>query len=279
MLKRRPLLFFFPLAFALSWYPWILALVQRSGPSGPNPLGVLVAALLVTGLAFGKTGLKDLFARLFRWRVGVQWYALVLLLPPVFCITAAGINILAGAPMPSPEKFRAWPGMIDRFIFIFLFIGLGEEPGWRGFALEQLQKNRTPLAASAILACVWAFWHLPLMGTEFTLPVIPAFLLSVFAATFILTWMYNRTRGSILLPMILHSTVNTVGAGFLFPMFTGADSLRLWYIYSALCVVFAAALIASGKLSHNPRMSLQPSSDLNSGSPVAGTEARSAAAF
>lgn len=248
MLKRRPVLFFFPLAFILSWYPWVIALARGSGNGGPNPLGVLVAALIVTGASQGKAGMKDLFSRLFRWRVGLQWYGLVLLLPVFFCSVAAGINILLGAASPALEKLRNWPEMIDRFIFIFLFIGLGEEPGWRGFALPGLQKSRSPLAASAILAPVWALWHLPLMGTEFSLPVIPAFLVSVAAATFIQTWIYNRTRGSILLQMIFHSTVNTVGAGFLFPMFTGADIIRLWYIYTALWAAFAVVLIASGKL-------------------------------
>lgn len=248
MLKRHTLLLFFPLAFLLSWYPWVISLVRGSGNGGPNPLGVFVAAIIVTGLTMGKSGVKDLFARLVRWRVGIQWYAFVLLLPAALCLLATGINILLGAAVPSPEKFRAWPEMIDRFIFIFLFIGLGEEPGWRGFALVQLQKNRSPFVASSLLACVWAFWHLPLMGTEFTPAIIPAFLLSLFAATYIQTWMYNRTRGSILLQMMFHSAVNTVGAGFLFPMFTGADTLRLWYIYALLWVALAAVLIVSGKL-------------------------------
>ena len=249
MLKRRPLLVFFPLAFLLSWYPWAISLARGSGNGGPNPLGVFAAAIIVTGLAFGKAGMKEYFARVFRWRAGIQWYAFVLLLPAAFCFLAAGINILMGAAAPSADKFSAWPGMIDRFIFIFLFIGLGEEPGWRGFALEQLQKNRSPFVASSLLACVWAFWHLPLMGTEFTRAIIPAFLLSLFAATYIQTWMYNQTRGSILLQMMFHSAVNTVGAGFLYPMFTGADVLRLWYIQAVLWVALAAVLVASGKLS------------------------------
>jgi hypothetical protein len=158
------------------------------------------------------------------------------------------VNFLFGADLPPADAFKAWPGLVDRFIFIFLFIGLGEEPGWRGFALEHLQRTRSPMASSVILGCIWALWHLPLMGSEFAPAVIPAFLLGLFAATFIQTWMYNRTRGSILMQMIFHSAVNTVGAGFVFPMFKGTDVVRLWYVYAGLWVLLAAFLIATGKL-------------------------------
>jgi len=248
MIKRHPLWFFFPLAFLLSWYPWVIALARGLGHSGPNPLGVFAAALIVTAFSQGWSGVKDLLFRLVRWRVGIRWYAFVLLAPAAICVTAAGVNLLFGAPAPSTEAFKGWPELLDRFIFIFLFIGLGEEPGWRGYALEQLQRARSPLMSSLILACIWALWHLPLMGSEFSPAIIPAFLLSLFGATFIQTWMYNRTRGSILMQMIFHSTVNTVGAGFVFPMFKGADVIRLWYVYAVLWALLAAILIATGKL-------------------------------
>ena len=85
----------------------------------------------------------------------------MLVAPAVICAAAAGMNLLFGAPVPSTEAFKAWPEIVDRFVFIFLFIGLGEEPGWRGFALEQLQRTRSPLRSSLILAPIWALWHLP----------------------------------------------------------------------------------------------------------------------
>lgn len=248
MVKRHPVLVFIPLAFVLSWYPWVLSLIRHSGNGGPNPLGVLLAALIVTGLTYGRAGLKDLLSRIFRVRVGLQWYALVLLLPLVFCLLASGANVLLGAKMSAAGSLQRWPELVDRFIFIFLFIGLGEEPGWRGFLLEQLQKKRSPVVASAILSVVWAFWHLPLMGTEFTLPVIPAFLLSVVAATFIQTWIYNSARQSVFLQMVFHSAVNTIGAGFFFPMFQGNDKIQLWYIYAVLWLALGAYLVFTGRV-------------------------------
>jgi uncharacterized protein len=128
----------------------------------------------------------------------------------------------------SIEKTRELP---ERFLFILLFIGLGEEPGWRGFALPQLQVKYSPIIASLILAPLWALWHLPLIGNEFSWPIVAPFVLSGFGATFMLTWVFNGTKGSVLLPMFLHATVNTVGAGLMFPLFSGATLILLWWIY------------------------------------------------
>jgi len=133
------------------------------------------------------------------------------------------------------------------FLFIFLFIGLGEEPGWRGFALPQLQTKYSPLIASLILASVWALWHLPLVGNEFPRPIVPAFLLSLFGATFMLMWFFNRTNGGVFLPMLFHATVNTVSAGLIFPLFSGAALIVLWYIYGViwLCLGLATLLFSA----------------------------------
>ena len=121
---------------------------------------------------------------------------------------------------PSFPTAAAWRELPDRFLFIFLFIGLGEEPGWRGFALPRLQQQHTPLIASLILAPVWALWHLPLMGNEFPAAVIPAFLISLLGGTLIQTWLFNRTKSSVFAQMLFHATVNTVGAG------TGVPALQ-----------------------------------------------------
>jgi len=162
----------------------------------------------------------------------------------------AGITLCFASPAStlSIEKLREVP---ERFLFIFLFIGLGEEPGWRGFALPQLQTRYSPLIASLILGSVWALWHLPLVGNEFPSPIVPAFLLSLFGATFMLTWLFNRTNDSVFLPMLFHATVNTIGAGLIFPLFSGAALTILWYIYGViwLCAGLAMLLVSGNKRS------------------------------
>ncbi|MCI0617274.1 CPBP family intramembrane metalloprotease [bacterium] len=243
MTTMKRLVFFFALAFPLSWYPWIIALLKGT-TSGPNPLGPLVAALIVIAITEGRTGIKDFLKRLVRWRVGVRWYAVVFLLPVFCCLVAAGIALATGAQLQSATKDSNAPSdLLPKFVFILLFIGLGEEPGWRGYALEKLQKLYSPFKSSLILAPIWALWHLPLMGSEFATPIIPAFLLSVVGATIALTVVYNGAQRSILLPMLLHATVNTIGSGFVFQMFRPQDLTSLWYIYAV--VWFATSMAAT----------------------------------
>jgi CAAX protease family protein len=243
MTTAKRLVLFFALAFPLSWYGWIIALVKGT-TSGPNPLGPLVAALIVTALTEGRMGIKDFLKRLVRWRVGLRWYAVVFLLPVLCCFVSAGIALATGAKLQSlPKDLSFLEELVSKFIFIFLFIGLGEEPGWRGYAIEKLQKLYSPLRSSLILAPIWALWHLPLMGLEFSPPIIPAFLLSVFGATIVLTLVYNGTRGSVLLCMLMHSTVNTIGSSFVFTMFRPEDLTMLWYIYAVIW--FAASMAAA----------------------------------
>src|SRR5947209_3195987 len=127
---RNDLASFFVLAFLFSWYPWIIALV-RGTASGPNPLGPLIAALIVTGLTDGRSGMRSLLGRMVRARIGFSSYAIIFSLPILLCGAAMAIMACFGQPiaLPTAPAARELP---ERFIFILLFIGLGEEPGWRG---------------------------------------------------------------------------------------------------------------------------------------------------
>ncbi|MBZ5589728.1 MAG: CPBP family intramembrane metalloprotease [Acidobacteriia bacterium] len=247
MIKRHPLLVFFVLAFLLSWYPWLIALARHT-TTGPNPLGPMAAALIVAGIVGRGAGVKELLGRLVRARVGWSWYAVALLLPVVVCGTAAAIAVLLGAPRPDLTHLPTWREVVNRFVFILLFIGLGEETGWRGFALPQLQRHHSPMVASLILAPIWALWHLPLMGTEFAPPIIPAFLIAIVPATVLATWIFNHTRGSVLLQMLFHTTVNTVTAGAVFPLFAQGGSTALWYAYAGVWVLVTVVVVRAGGL-------------------------------
>ena len=231
-IKQHRLAAFFVLAFLLSWYPWVLALL-RGQTSGPNPLGPLLAAIIMTAIVYGRSGLREFFSRLVRWRVGAKWYAVAIIMPILLCLVAVAIASFFGPHLQvsvlSTEKLRELP---ERFLFILLFIGLGEEPGWRGFALPELQTKHSPLIASLVLAPIWAIWHLPLIGNEFPWPIVAPFILSVFGATFVLTWIFNGTKESVFLPMLTHATVNSIGAGLLFSLFSGPTLIVLWWIYS-----------------------------------------------
>ena len=232
------LFLFLILAFALSWYPWILALLRHS-TSGPNPLGLLVATLIVLGLTTGWSGPRDLALAVIRVRVPLSRWLAALLIPLVVvavalgCAAAFGINIKVQPP--------PWSDLLDRFVFTLLFVALGEEPAWRGFLLPMLQRWLSPVVATLIVAGVWAVWHLPLWGSEFAWPIVPAFLVSLFGGAFVLSWLYNASQGSVLMPMLMHATLNAVAAGYVFHLIGKNDLLRFWWIY-------AAAWLAAGIL-------------------------------
>lgn len=239
-IARHDLTVFFVLAFLFSWYPWIIGMF-RGKVSGPNPLGPLIAALIVTGLAEGRSGMGTLLGRIVRARIGWSSYAIVFGLPVLLCAVALAMMAAIGQPISWPAS-TAWRELPERFVFIFLFIGLGEEPGWRGFAVPRLQKQHSPLVASLILAPIWALWHLPLMGNEFPPAIIPAFLISLLGGTLIQTWLFNRSKGSVFAQMLFHATVNTVGAGLVFPLMKGPAFFLFWYVYALLWLAVGLAV-------------------------------------
>jgi membrane protease YdiL (CAAX protease family) len=237
----RALPLFLTLAFALSWYPWALHALGFPGNGGPNPLGLLVAALIASSLDAGWRGPVAILRSIVRVRVApALWLAAFAI--PVGALAAtvaiAGIqNIVVEVGAP------AWSEMLDRFVFTLLFIGLGEEPAWRGFLQPLLQRQLNPTVATVCVAIIWAAWHLPLMGTEFAWELVPAFLVSVLAAAVVLAWLFNASGGSSLLPMVTHATVNTIGAGYVFHYVPADDLLQFWWIYAAMWLAVAVALI------------------------------------
>jgi membrane protease YdiL (CAAX protease family) len=238
---RHRLKVFFTLAYLFSWYPWLIALA-RGKSTGPNPLGPFIAAILVLALTDGWRGVRSLLARIVRGGFGPRWYAVVFGLPFGLCLIAVCLTNAFGFHSPLPAS-SAWRELPDRFIFIILFIALGEEPGWRGYALPELQRRFSPFWASVVLAFFWAVWHAPLLGNEFAWNIVPAFLLSVLGATFVQTWIFNRTRGSVFAPMLLHATVNTVSGGLMLPLLHGSAVIALWWTYAILWLVAGIIVI------------------------------------
>ena len=113
------------------------------------------------------------------------------------------------------------------FVSTFILGGpLGEEPGWRGFALPRLQPLHGPLVGSIILGILWALWHLPLfwsgVWTPPTIPNIVMFILMITALTIIMTWVFNNAKGSLLITMLMHASFNTFADHIVVPAFPAA---------------------------------------------------------
>jgi hypothetical protein len=148
LVRRQPLVWFFVLAYAMSW-PLILA-------GGLNPLAPAAAALIVLSLTQGRPGVKLLLRRAVKWRVPARWYAAALLLPPLFILAAVALTVATGAPMPTTEQLADWPGLIITFVVILLIGGGLEEVGWRGYGQARLQERHSALATATILAVLIA---------------------------------------------------------------------------------------------------------------------------
>jgi uncharacterized protein len=144
LVRRHPLVAFFVLAYAVSWSGWPVS-AATGWPLAFLPCGPLVAALVVAAVTRGRPGLRALGARMVRWRVGWRWYAVVLGLPLALHAATAALAVALGAPAPSPARLA--PGGL-LLVFALRLVDpldgpLGEEPGWRGFALPGLQATRT----------------------------------------------------------------------------------------------------------------------------------------
>lgn len=248
-LQHHHLSAFFVLAYAISWSPWPLYALGLMPRMEFLPLGPLVAALLVVALAWGRSGFKAWARRLIRWRVGWVWYAVALLLPPLMVLVAGFTNMALDAPA-SDLAALTWSGLVT--VFAVRMINpmdgpLGEEPGFRGYAVPFLQKGRTPLEAAAILGVLVAFWHLPLIVFgHLSLIGLP----TTFAITFLYVWLFNRTGGSVLLPIIFHASQGTFTVGSF--GFSGADAARGELIYCAAVVVAALATILLDRSAWRP---------------------------
>ena len=239
LIKRHPLIAFFALAYALSWWPWIWTARDPAAPSTILPPGPLLAALIVLAIIGGWSAVWQFLKRIVQWRVGLRWYGVVLALPPAITLGSVALNLAFGATME--PHFLGWADLGARFVFILLLIGLGEEPAWRGFALPRLMAGRSALAASMLLGLLHIVWHLPLLGVEYNASNVAPWMIGVTAFAILVTWVYLHTEGSLLLPMLFHSSVNVSAVAF--GWFSGDDLLRLWWLFAALWVLAAALVV------------------------------------
>ena len=235
--RRHALLVFFALAFAITWAPTPFGVFMAAGP--------LLAALVITAVVDGRRGLRELGSRMVRWRVGWPWYAAALLIPLAVVLGTGGLNVALGAP-DSPVRDLELSSLVLVFalrLVVPVFSPIGEEPGWRGFALPRLLANRSPFEATLFLGLIVAVWHVPLIFlAEEDLP--PIFLLTTVAVTFFYTWLFIHTGGSVLMTIVAHAAEGTIGREFTGTNgFVGADETRWILLYTAGWCIVALALI------------------------------------
>jgi len=181
--------------------------------------GFVAAALIMTALTQGKAGVVALLKRFLIWRVGWRWWLTALLLYPAVLFCAVLINReITQTPLDFSGVFAhrifGASAFLPMFVVPFFFVDAisnGEEIGWRGYVLPRVQANHSALAAALIVGVIWALWHLPkFLAPDNTSPFW-LFMIRTISASVVYAWMYNNTRGSLLLTTMLHAGANTAG--------------------------------------------------------------------
>jgi membrane protease YdiL (CAAX protease family) len=155
-------------------------------------------------------GLRGLVGRCLHWRVHPIWFAVVLVLPPACLVAAICVHDwLQGKTIVLPSLGK--PATLLPHLMLTLFTAgpLGEEPGWRGFALPRLRAIWHPIPASLLLGVIWALWHLPLWWVADVPAPFWLYVVGVLPLTYLFTWVAEHTSGSVLLALLFHASLNT----------------------------------------------------------------------
>lgn len=253
--ESKNLIVYFFLAYAISWSIGIpLALADRGIipailPSWSHYLvgyGPMLSALIVTGFSQGTSGLKHLGKRMIRW-VCPKWVILAFapFILGFFAIKILNVLTGSGIRLSNLGALNYLPSLsagVALLLWILTF-GLGEETGWRGFALPRLQRGRSALGATMILAALWALWHLPQFFYLFDPFMVMGWLVGLFAGAVVLTWLYNSANESILIVAVWHGCFNFITASI-------AETGMLPAVMSTIVILWAVLVIVRTKPKH-----------------------------
>lgn len=265
-LKRHSLIVGLALMFL---YTWTIDLSNSSVLPFKVPFfvyitlgwGFIFVSLLMTGLTLGKDAVIELLKRFLLWRVNWRWYlAAILLLPALQFASILLTSWLTRVPVDFSHPMIREVVPLDASLLalvlpwlVFEILTNGEEWGWRGYVLPRLQAKHSALMASLIVGVIWGVWHLPkflgagLSGERSFL----WFVIAHVALSVLYTWLYNNTRGSLLLVTLFHASSNTVGM-FLPVSFAAAGGI-MSNLLIVLCIIAAVVVTVAAGLANLSR--------------------------
>lgn len=255
LFQRYPIASYFVLAYLISWGGSLafggpqflrketieferardMALIVLAGP--------FFSGILSTYFVEGRKGLRSLFTRMFRWRVGLGWYGAALLIFPILILA----ELLSLSAFVSSDFS---PNFFSFGIMAGLMAGFIEETGWTGYAYPRMQAKYGTLRAALYLGLIHGVWHIAAdvlgggyyaRGAYWLLSFVAMWMVAMVAMRVILVWIYTNT-GSLLLGQLTHAS----STGFLVLLspspITPANEALWWVIYAVL-IWFAAGLI------------------------------------
>jgi membrane protease YdiL (CAAX protease family) len=259
-IQRHPAITYFIIAYlvpALSFAILVLPKLMRGGHMQAldaltlfpiMELGVCLAGIVLTGVVDGRSGLRNLFARIGRRRAGIQWYGVAVLIPPILISLVLFVMSKLVSPVFTPKFFALG-------LLYGISAGLLEEIGWMGFAFPHMNIKRSTLTTAILLGLLWGLWHAPVvdyLGSAaphgaYWLPFYLAFIALLVAMRVLIVWIYSNTD-SLLLAQILHAS----STGFLVvlsPIGVTPAQEALWYaVYAAVVwIVVVLVMVAFGK--------------------------------
>ncbi len=228
--QRHPMVSYYILTLLISGLIVSPLIAMRQGwiaARGPFALhylgafGPMLAALIMTAYLGGAQGLRELWSRITRWRVGWVGFIGGIVMPIALFVGGALLVVAMGAEFPDLRKLGVVNYLPDLGAGVLLLwlvtYGFGEEIGWRGFALPRLQQNHSALAATVIVWLMWASWHIQYFFyldtyTKMGFAMFPVFALGILAGAIVLTWLYNETKGSVLIVAVWHALFDLLSA-------------------------------------------------------------------
>jgi len=252
---------FLTIAFVWSWVSWFIGLHFIS--SGVNDktikpfitflfigiYGPMLSAIATTWRFDGLAGVARLLKKLTIWKAPLIIYLVILFLPLIIPAISIGLYRLFYGSVGRFDVHAV--ALIPIYLWAALRLGpLGEELGWRGFLLPELQRSFSPVKSSLIIGIVWTCWHIPLFfgpigtavsGAPVTIVSVLFFYIFVTCLACIYTWLVNRSHGSVLTALLIHLFINA-GLVMLFFPDLAAHSKQLYYFSAPVFIAFTLYL-------------------------------------
>jgi uncharacterized protein len=246
------IIIFFILAFTWSWgFGFVSLYVMPQSVVGGTILAIVsgfgpsLSGIFVVAFFSNHAKLRSWLVQCLNWRIDWRWYAVAFCIPPAIMLLGVALYSLTGGMIQASISNDKLPLFIANFALIFVVGGpLGEEFGWRGFALPAISARLNWRAASLLVGVIWSVWHLPLFymaGTPQSHMSFLVFLLSTTAESVMFAWLFRNTGQSIVPAMIMHTSINGWMSLILVMLTTGSPQFLV--IMTCIQVLVAAAML------------------------------------